>query len=162
MPRKRRSSAGADLPDPQELLDEFLGSVQSGLNDWIRQATADVIARRRANGWPDLPFPRVPGGGDTPNGARQGVTPPPAAPGSRRKAHADDFADARRQHVDANASPHDVDRYRAAEVLGVQPNAPREVIEAAYKALVFANHPDRGGDAKKMVEINKAKRVLLQ
>ena len=47
-------------------------------------------------------------------------------------------------------------------VLGVAPNAPREVIEAAYKALARTTHPDVGGSAEAMAEINAARAEALQ
>lgn len=50
----------------------------------------------------------------------------------------------------------------AKQVLGFPPTAspsPQEVSKA-YKELAFKNHPDRGGDPTKMVEINVAKDVL--
>ena len=42
------------------------------------------------------------------------------------------------------------------EVLGVRPDTPPEVIEAAYKALARKHHPDNGGDAAEMATINAA------
>lgn len=48
----------------------------------------------------------------------------------------------------------------AAAVLGIDPNASPEEIAKAYKKKVFENHPDRGGDPAKMVEVNVAKEVL--
>ena len=50
----------------------------------------------------------------------------------------------------------------AKAILGFPPNvepSPQE-ISKAWKTQAFANHPDRGGDPKKMVEINVAKDVL--
>jgi hypothetical protein len=50
----------------------------------------------------------------------------------------------------------------AKQVLGFPPTAsptPQE-ISKAYKEKAFKNHPDRGGDPTKMVEINVAKDVL--
>lgn len=50
----------------------------------------------------------------------------------------------------------------AKEVLGFPPGydpSPRE-ISKAWKALALQNHPDRGGDHRKMVELNVAKEVL--
>ena len=41
-------------------------------------------------------------------------------------------------------------------VLFVQEGAPREVVEAAYKALARLHHPDKGGDTKTMQAINAA------
>lgn len=37
------------------------------------------------------------------------------------------------------------------------PKATREQIEAAYRRLAMANHPDRGGDPDKMADINAAR-----
>jgi len=36
------------------------------------------------------------------------------------------------------------------------PDAPVEVVKAAYKALALKYHPDRGGDQAKMQELNSA------
>ncbi|MBF8255108.1 MAG: hypothetical protein HW375_15 [Anaerolineales bacterium] len=44
----------------------------------------------------------------------------------------------------------------AHEVLGVFPNAPIEVFEAAYKALAKTSHPDAGGTDAAMKELNAA------
>lgn len=41
-------------------------------------------------------------------------------------------------------------------ILFVTENAPREVIQASYKALARKYHPDVSGDEKKMVELNSA------
>lgn len=48
----------------------------------------------------------------------------------------------------------------AARILGVEPGASDDEINRAYKKKVFENHPDRGGDPAKMVEVNVAKEVL--
>lgn len=42
------------------------------------------------------------------------------------------------------------------EVLGVAPDAPQEVVRAAYKALALKHHPDRGGDPAAFHEIRQA------
>jgi DnaJ-domain-containing protein 1 len=44
----------------------------------------------------------------------------------------------------------------AYAVLGVRPDAPREVVEAAHKALARTHHPDRGGKTADMQRINAA------
>lgn len=51
----------------------------------------------------------------------------------------------------------------AKQILGFPPSASpsTEEVTKAYKAKAFQNHPDRGGDPAKMVEINVAKDVLL-
>lgn len=41
-------------------------------------------------------------------------------------------------------------------VLYVHPQAPREVIQAAYRALAGVYHPDRGGDGEMMTRLNLA------
>lgn len=50
----------------------------------------------------------------------------------------------------------------AKAVLGIPPNESpsREEVNKAWKQKAFENHPDRGGDPKKMVEINVAKDIL--
>jgi hypothetical protein len=50
----------------------------------------------------------------------------------------------------------------AKAVLGFPPtaNPSAEEISKAYKAKVFENHPDKGGDPKKMVDVNVAKDIL--
>lgn len=48
----------------------------------------------------------------------------------------------------------------ALEVLGVPASASAEEIAKAYKRKAIENHPDRGGDPAKMVEINVAKDIL--
>lgn len=42
------------------------------------------------------------------------------------------------------------------EVLGIRPDAPREIAEAAYKALSKRAHPDAGGSEEAMEELNVA------
>jgi len=50
----------------------------------------------------------------------------------------------------------------AKRILGFPASAKptKEEISKAYKAKVFENHPDRGGDLKKMVDVNVAKDFL--
>jgi len=43
-----------------------------------------------------------------------------------------------------------------ARTLYVQPNAPREVIDAAYRALSKKYHPDLGGSEERMKQLNDA------
>ena len=45
-------------------------------------------------------------------------------------------------------------------VLHLLPSAPPEVVTAAYRALATLHHPDRGGDATAMVQINQAVALL--
>ena len=44
----------------------------------------------------------------------------------------------------------------AFEVLGVEPQSTPEEIKSAWRKLVFQNHPDRGGDAGKLIDVNRA------
>lgn len=50
----------------------------------------------------------------------------------------------------------------AKSILGFPPtaNPSAEEVTKAYRAKVFENHPDRGGDPKKMVDVNVAKDIL--
>ena len=48
------------------------------------------------------------------------------------------------------------------DVLGVPPTATADEIEAAYRRLAMANHPDRGGDGARMAAINAARDAALQ
>lgn len=43
-----------------------------------------------------------------------------------------------------------------SRTLHVSPDAPEEVIRAAYRALAHLNHPDKGGSAEKMAALNVA------
>lgn len=47
-------------------------------------------------------------------------------------------------------------------VLYVTPNAPKEVIKAAYRVLAQLYHPDRGGDTALMQQLNAAYDELKQ
>jgi hypothetical protein len=48
------------------------------------------------------------------------------------------------------------------EILGVAPNAPREAVEAAYRAKAKAAHPDMGGSTAAMAELNAARDAALR
>ncbi len=45
-------------------------------------------------------------------------------------------------------------------VLHLQPSAPPELVEAAYRTLTKLYHPDRGGDTETMAAINAAVSVI--
>lgn len=42
------------------------------------------------------------------------------------------------------------------QVLGVAPSATKDEVKAAYRALAARHHPDRGGSATRMAQINEA------
>ncbi len=48
------------------------------------------------------------------------------------------------------------------QTLYLLPNAPPEVIKAAYKALAKIHHPDARGSSEKMIEINRAFEIITQ
>ncbi len=48
------------------------------------------------------------------------------------------------------------------QTLYLLPNAPPEVVKAAYKALAKIHHPDARGNSEKMIEINRAFEVITQ
>ncbi len=49
----------------------------------------------------------------------------------------------------------------ACEILGVEPNASAEDIEAAYRKVMKSAHPDQGGSDWMAAKVNQAKDVLL-
>lgn len=51
---------------------------------------------------------------------------------------------------------------RALEALGLRPGADAGQVQRAYRALAMATHPDRGGDAERMKELNEARDVALE
>jgi hypothetical protein len=48
------------------------------------------------------------------------------------------------------------------QTLYLLPNAPPEVVKAAYKALAKIHHPDARGSSERMVEINRAFEVITR
>jgi hypothetical protein len=54
-----------------------------------------------------------------------------------------------------------MDRAQALEVLGLEPEASKDDIEAAYKTLIVKNHPDQGGTDWLATQLNEARRILL-
>jgi hypothetical protein len=48
------------------------------------------------------------------------------------------------------------------EVLGVEPTASRDDINAAYRRLASEAHPDKGGSAERMAEVNRARDEALR
>lgn len=53
-----------------------------------------------------------------------------------------------------------INRRNYYRVLHVQPEAPAEVVKAAYRALMTLHHPDLGGDHAMAVSLNEAYAVL--
>ncbi len=48
------------------------------------------------------------------------------------------------------------------EVLGLRPDAPVGLIDAAYKTLAKGAHPDKGGSEEAMAELNEARDLALE
>jgi len=53
-------------------------------------------------------------------------------------------------------------REEALQSLGLEEPVDRQAIERRYRELAAKHHPDRGGDAEKQSEINKAIKILRQ
>lgn len=62
---------------------------------------------------------------------------------------------------DSKRDSGDIDRVEAYQILGLQPNASDEEIQAAYRRLIQRVHPDQGGSAYLAVRLNQARKVLL-
>ena len=54
-----------------------------------------------------------------------------------------------------------IDRAEAYQILGLQPEAGREEIQAAYRRLIQRVHPDHGGSSYLAARLNQARDVLL-
>lgn len=54
------------------------------------------------------------------------------------------------------ALPSPEQMFRWHDVLGVTPSASREEVEASYRRLRSLNHPDKGGQAEKFDEVQRA------
>lgn len=66
-----------------------------------------------------------------------------------------------RDDVEANAGLDDTDK-TPAEILGVSPEAPDVVVEAAARALKAERHPDNGGTAAAFQRVVDAEAALLE
>lgn len=55
-----------------------------------------------------------------------------------------------------------MDSMEAYQILGLQPGASREEIQAAYRRLIQRVHPDHGGSAYLAARLNQARDVLLR
>nr|CAD2123052.1 unnamed protein product [Meloidogyne enterolobii] len=51
-------------------------------------------------------------------------------------------------------------RTEAAKILGVRPSTKIDKVKLAYKKVMIANHPDRGGSPYLASKINEAKDLL--
>lgn len=60
------------------------------------------------------------------------------------------------------AHSRDRERDDAFRSLHLLDTAPKEVIAAVYKAMALLHHPDRGGDTRRMQEINRAYEILAK
>ncbi|MEE9277216.1 MAG: J domain-containing protein [Dehalococcoidia bacterium] len=69
-----------------------------------------------------------------------------------------EFEGAQRGHRTKQLTAPNMEAY---EELFLLPAAPREVVEAAYRALARLYHPDRGGDHKRMARINAARATIV-
>ena len=59
-----------------------------------------------------------------------------------------------------SASPRQPQKTDAYRTLYLLPEAPPELVKAAYRALAQIYHPDHGGDTEAMQRINEAYRML--
>lgn len=66
-----------------------------------------------------------------------------------------------KDRTQATANDH-MDRAEAYRVLGLQPSAGRDEIQAAYRRLIQRVHPDQGGSSDLAARINQARDVLLR
>jgi hypothetical protein len=53
-----------------------------------------------------------------------------------------------------------MDDARARAILGVDPGAGADAVEAAFRARAWAAHPDTGGSGAHFAELSEARRVL--
>ncbi|MDG4551249.1 MAG: DnaJ domain-containing protein [Candidatus Contendobacter sp.] len=65
------------------------------------------------------------------------------------------------QSADSSKVAGAMDRAEAYQVLGLQPEASREEIQAAYRRLIQRVHPDHGGSSYLAARLNRARDVLL-
>jgi DnaJ-class molecular chaperone len=72
-----------------------------------------------------------------------------------RERMAREQAEARKRKTSAGGE-REAQLYSAYAVLHLAYGAPREVVTAAYRALSRMHHPDKGGDAEVMKQINAA------
>lgn len=73
----------------------------------------------------------------------------------------DRYADANWRGQLRHADSGTMSRAEAYQILGLQPDASNEKIQAAYRRLIQRVHPDQGGSAYLSVRLNQARKVLL-
>jgi hypothetical protein len=64
--------------------------------------------------------------------------------------------------MDSDRGSGAMDRAEAYQILGLQPGASREDIQAAYRRLIQRVHPDHGGSSYLAARLNQARDVLLE
>jgi len=63
-------------------------------------------------------------------------------------------------HGHGGSDEEEVDTEGLYKILGVEKNATEREIKKAFKKAALKHHPDRGGDAEKFKEVEKAKQIL--
>lgn len=66
------------------------------------------------------------------------------------------------EQTDGGTHEGEMSLQRAADILGLDPNATRDDIIAAHRRLIQHLHPDQGGSSYLAAEINEARRTLLE
>ena len=65
------------------------------------------------------------------------------------------------QATDSSRVSGTMDRVEAYQILGLQPEASHEEIQAAYRRLIQRVHPDHGGSSYLAARLNRARDILL-
>ncbi|MGH1543241.1 MAG: DnaJ domain-containing protein [Arenicella sp.] len=67
-----------------------------------------------------------------------------------------------REETSSHPASAKMTRAQAADVLGISENATKEEVIAAHRSLIQKVHPDRGGSTNLAMQINQAKKILLE
>ena len=70
-------------------------------------------------------------------------------------------AQAAHRATDSGKESGTMDSMEAYQILGLQPGASREEVQAAYRRLIQRVHPDHGGSSYLAARLNQARGVLL-